>query len=227
MSLPITSEQFAISYPSLYHMAEENSWPSIQRHGLLSSTALLDLFEIDGDLRRSIESAHRPESVRIQHPEHGVAVIRDQKPMSETALQKCLEGMSAQQWYEMLNRRVFFWVTSERVETLLHARAYRDSTHTVIMIDTARLLGKYAATARLSPINSGSTIYRPQPRGLATFQLLADYPYAECRRLRGLGGAVAELTLDYSVPDIAGFVQKVWYRLGANEEELYSNHDPT
>ena len=35
-------------YPPLYHMAAEGSWPSIQRHGLLSTSALLDLYEVCG-----------------------------------------------------------------------------------------------------------------------------------------------------------------------------------
>src|SRR5579863_3070524 len=181
-------------------MAEADSWPSIRTHGLLSTTALLDLFEISGNLRRSIESVHRPESITIKHAVHGTATIRDQKPMSEKALLKCLEDMTPRQWYEMLNRRVFFWVTPERVETLLHARAYRESEQTVITIDTAHLLERYAAVARLSPINSGSTIYRPQPRGTNTFRPLREYPFAERRRIRGTAHAVAELTLDYSVP---------------------------
>jgi hypothetical protein len=58
-------------WPRLYHMAEAGSWPSIERHGLLSTTALLDLFEISGPRREAIESARRPESVKITHPLHG------------------------------------------------------------------------------------------------------------------------------------------------------------
>src|SRR2546425_1085258 len=106
-------------------MAEADSWPSIREKGLLSTTALLNLFGITGDLRCSIESAHRPESVTIRHPKHGAVVIRDQKPMHESALGKCLKGITPRQWYELLNRHVFFWVTPERVQTLLEARAYR------------------------------------------------------------------------------------------------------
>jgi hypothetical protein len=220
--LPITPEEFAQFYPRLYHMAEADSWPSIQRHGLLSTTALLDLFEISGDERTTIESVHRPNSVPIRHPTHGTAIIRDQKPMSDKALLKCLEkDTSPRQWYEILNRQVFFWVISERVESLLHARAYREIKQTVITLDTDRLLERYAPLVRLSPINSGSTIYRPQPRGAKTFQLLRDYPFAARKRIRGLAHAVAELTLDYSVPDISNFVISVEHRLGDRVEPLY------
>jgi hypothetical protein len=38
--------------PRLYHMAEADTWDSIREHGLLSTSALLDLFEIKGDVKR-------------------------------------------------------------------------------------------------------------------------------------------------------------------------------
>ena len=41
-------------YPRLFHMAEDGSLPSIQANGLLSATALLDLYGIDGDGRTAI-----------------------------------------------------------------------------------------------------------------------------------------------------------------------------
>ena len=44
--IAMTPEDMARKYPFLYHMAELSSWPSIQRHGLLSTSALLDLYEI-------------------------------------------------------------------------------------------------------------------------------------------------------------------------------------
>jgi hypothetical protein len=73
-------------------MAQLGSWPSIRKYGLLSTTALLDLFESRGDERFLIESCHRPESIPIVHPKHGRAVIRDQKPMSDQSVRKALVG---------------------------------------------------------------------------------------------------------------------------------------
>jgi hypothetical protein len=52
----LTTEVIATRWPRLFHMAEAGSWLAIQRYGLLSTTALLDLFEITGDDRDSIES---------------------------------------------------------------------------------------------------------------------------------------------------------------------------
>src|SRR5882762_11831030 len=88
----ITPNELSGRFPRLYHMAQLGSWTSIQKHGLLSTTALLDLFESRGDERFRIESCHRPESIPIVHPIHGRAVIRDQKPMSDRSVRKALVG---------------------------------------------------------------------------------------------------------------------------------------
>src|ERR1044071_5448626 len=140
-------------------MAHAEAWEGIRERGLLSTTALLDLFEIDGELRHKIESEHRPESVVIEHPVHGRAVIRDQKPMSEGALRKCLVRISPRQWYELLNGRVFFWLSRERLARLLSARAYRNAKHCVMTVDTGELIRHHLDRITLSPINSGSTIF--------------------------------------------------------------------
>jgi hypothetical protein len=43
----------------LYHMAEDGSWESIRQIGLLSTSALLDRFEVEGERRYAIESTRR------------------------------------------------------------------------------------------------------------------------------------------------------------------------
>jgi len=221
--MPITAEQFSTYYPRLFHMAEEGVWPSIKKHGLLSTAALLDLLEKNGELRRRIETEHRPESISIRHQTHGVAVIRDQKPMRERPLRQCLQGMTPQEWYAMLNGRVFFWVTEARVQTLLLAKAYRDRTHTVITVDTRRFFAKYANQILLSPINSGSTIYKPQPRGVQTFLPMAEYPFAERRKMRGIHNAVAEAVVTYAVPDLKDFTLRVEHCKGKKVLEVVYN----
>jgi hypothetical protein len=213
----MTIQEIIANYPRAYHMAESGTWDSIRRHGLMSTNALLDLFEVNGHERQRISEQHRPESITITHPKHGKAVIRDQKPMRDSALLKCLDkGITPTDWYRTLNRKVFFWLSEERLDRLLGARAYNKKTHCVIIIDTAKLLGQHADHVRLCHINSGSTIYRPQSRGANTFKTIGDYPFDEWRQKRGAKDAVVELVINYSVPDLVKFVLRVEERQGAN-----------
>jgi hypothetical protein len=196
-------------------MAESGTWDSIRKHGLLSTNALLDLFEINGEERQRIAERHRPDSVVITHPKHGKAVIRDQKPMSESALLKCLDhGIAPAEWYRTLNQRVFFWLSEKRLNGLLSARAYRSKQHCVLMVDSAELVRRYGKRIKLCPINSGSTIYKPQRRGVNTFKPICDYPFQEWKAKRGIESAVVELVVDYSVPDVADFVLRAEERNG-------------
>jgi hypothetical protein len=210
------AEDLTAQFPRLYHMAEDGSWPSIQTHGLLSTKALLDLFEVGDVERERVYSHHRPESVTIRHQEYGVAVVRDQKPMDDKGLIRSLgDGINPRQWYEMLNDRVFFWLSETRLERHLSARAYRDKSHTVLTIDTERLVHLHVDRITLSPINSGCTKPMPQPRGANTFLPISSYPFDYWVRKRGLkGDPVVELAVNYSVPDIAAMTLQVDRRAG-------------
>lgn len=219
--MPVTIEKLVESYPTLYHMAEAGTWDRIRANGLLSTTALLDLYENEGANRFRIESNHRPASVNIEHNEYGIATIRDQKPMRESSLLICLDEMTPNEWYRLLNGKVFFWPTIERLLTLLNGREYRDRTQLVIEVSTHELLRRHHENVSLSPINSGSTLYVPQRRGLYTFRGLETYPFEERRKKRGIRNAIAELTVEYSVPDIAEIYTTVnHYREGRIVDQI-------
>lgn len=195
-------------YPSVYHMATLGSWPSIQRRGLLSTSALLDLFEIGGDERQRIEGTRRPQSLTITHATHGSATIRDQKPLHDSMLQRCLQGkMTVEQWHRLLNGRVFFWVDEKRLNVLRQARAYRDERQTVIFADTRTLVERYGPRIRLAHINTGATRSVFHYRDSDTFRTIEDFSRPK----------VVELTVDYSVPDLADFVVSVENIGGAEE----------
>ena len=196
-------------YPRLYHMAQLGSWESIKRHGLLSTTALLDLFGVRGQERKAIEDQRRPDKVPIAHESFGSAVIRDNKPMSDLLLERCLVKMGKVDWYRLLNGHVFFWLTRRSLETFMCARSYRPEGHTIVTVSTSLLLARQRDRIRLSPINSGA-IYpgRPVERGPETFSTVADYDikkYAYRRR----DERVRELAVVYSVPDVEDLVTSV------------------
>lgn len=206
----ISSTALASRFPLLYHMAEDGSWPSIEKHGLLSTSALLDLFNISGTRRACIEAAHRRESVQIQNHLHGVAIIRDQKPMSDRGLSRCLQDhLSPVQWYKILNEKVFFWLTRPRLYKLLNAKFYRNKRHCLLTIDTGKLLERHASRVLLSSMNSGCTKPYPHPRGRDTFLSLDNYPYEHWNRKRRGKDPIVELTVHYSVPDIKDLVIRV------------------
>jgi hypothetical protein len=201
----VSAAQFAKHYPRLYHMAELGSWESIQRHGLLGTEALLDLFEVATGKRDAILTQQRTESVVIEHPVHGRAVIRDQKPLNRSKLERCLDGCSFQQWLQMLNSRVFFWVSRERLQTLMCAREYCGRTHLVLASDTLRLATDLHPQITLAPMNTGNTRPYAHPRGLSTFSPMAEYPFQD-RLRRGLYYTVVELAVEVGVRNIMDYV---------------------
>lgn len=183
----------AQTYPHLFHIAHADAWPGLRRHGLLSTTALLDLFEVKGKLRSALERQRRPDSVVITHPLHGTATIRDQKPLVEKSLASALVDMTVGQWYRLLNRHVFLWPTEARMHTMLEAAAYRRLPQLVVTLATDEVIQSHRRRILLSRLNSGATRPFACQRGRHTFQTLAHYPLAERIRRCGKAAAVAEV----------------------------------
>ncbi len=195
-------------------MAERGSWDSIQRYGLLSTSALLDLFEVTGRTRERIEAKHRPKNELIVHPSRGQAVVRDQKPMDDQSLLCCLlDDIKPKDWYRLLNERVFMWMSRDRLRRMLTARSYCTLEHDVLEINAAPLVAAYRDHITLSPINSGATkpFPRKQPkRGRSTFSRIEDYPYAMWHdKGKKAGECVVELAVTRGIPDIGRFVVRV------------------
>ena len=192
-------------YPMLYHMAEDGSWPNIQRHGLLSTTAILDKWEIRGNERKRLESQLRPGIVTLHHENYGDAKLRDQKAMKPDLLSKSLPtSISIEDWCMYINGRVFFWADWIGLKMLLSAKSYFNKPHVVITVDTVRLVNSYREKITLSDMNTGSTFPRrgktePERRDFNTFRKIADYN----------SGWVTELAVDYGITDVSNFVLSV------------------
>jgi len=206
--LKMTKYELIYRYPILYHMSEAGSWESIRKHGLLSTTALLDLFEVSNPKRDPIESHIRHENIDIEHPVHGKAVIRDQlklcdDPLRGVFLKDCLVSTTVSEWLKFLNGKTFFWVDTKRLTWMLKAPQYQDRGHWVITVDTRDLLDRYGSRVALSGLNSGS-ILNGKPRGPHTFKTISNYQLTW----------VAELAVEYSVPDIVELALSVdeWKR---------------
>ena len=211
------------AHPVVYHMADDGTWPSIASHGLMSTRALVNLFDPPEDIRRSLLEQVRRTSTTLNHPSYGTVVVRDQGPLK--FLDRCLTtGTTPQDFLNELNGRVFFWLSRDRLERLLNGRRYRSRPQTVIHVDTGRLLRVYGDRVQLAPYNTGSMHVPTAPkRGADVFVDLDSYPYESWRKKRGpRQDAVVELTVPDAVPDIADLVVRVerWVA-GRPTEVLY------
>ena len=113
----LTSELVRL-YPFLFHTVADGSWPSIREHGLLSTAAMLELWAVKEAQRRDLLTTVRSESVVIEHPRLGSAVVRDQGPIHAPSLGECLTDLSVEQWLQKLNERVFFFLQRGQVDGL-------------------------------------------------------------------------------------------------------------
>jgi hypothetical protein len=206
--MAIAAIQLVQRYPVLYHMASFGSWPLIRKHGLLSTAALLDLFEVSERAKNELLSAQRRESVAISHPVHGSAILRDQKPLSEKNLKRCLTDCDPDTWYTTLNERVFFWLNHDRLMTLMSASEYASKPHVILEVESAPLVSDYESEIELAPMNTGNTRPFPHPRGRSTFRKMSQYPYEGRHKLNDYS-AIVELTVLRGVPNIRQYLRKV------------------
>jgi hypothetical protein len=191
-----------------YHMAEATNWPTIQRDGLHSASALLDLAGVNIQERERLEKRQR-----LTHTElpNGVQ-IRDQGPMPPAALEKCLIGLTPNEWYALINTRIFFWLDPERLNR--HRAACKARPQVVLIVDANRLIAAYAEQVYLTPINSGNARRLPAKGGVATFVPYASWEASAWASeaaslgtpLRSPSHAPVELTITGSIPNIMQFV---------------------
>ena len=204
----MTEEELVRRHPRVWHMAAAGSWPGIRQRGLLSVTGLLDAYGYEGEARRAVESARRPDCVTLSREGMPDAVVRDNKPMFEKSLLKCLQdGLTPVQWYKTLNAKAFFWAERKRLDRLLGAYASRPQV--VLEVDTARLLERHGASVRLSAINSRQTARKAQLRGLATFSTVADFPNGTGPLGKKERPRVVEVVVQGGVPDVLDLIISV------------------
>jgi len=192
-------------YPRLYHMAEAGTWESIRQRGLLSASAVLDLFHLHGAQRAIYEDEHRAEMLSVPCGQTDHIVLRDQRPMPPERLRKALtDGTTPAQWYHLINGKVFFWAEHHRLLRLLNA--YGKDEHDVLILDTRSLVTSHLQNTWLCHMNSGNTLPIPHHRGVDIFQRIEDFPTKESGKPMK---AVVEVLVDRGVPDVATHTHEV------------------
>lgn len=193
-------------------MAERDTWESIKNRGLLSTTAVLDHFGVTGVERARYESEQRPAKMEVLPGHPKKITLRDQKPMPRNRLATALrDNITPEEWYRLINNKVFFWAEEERLHGLLNARDYRKLEHDVLTIDTSSFVRAHSERIWLCHMNSGNTWPWPHMRGHDTFRRIPDYPV---KRSGNPVKNVVELVVDHSVPDIANHVIEVRRMIG-------------
>jgi hypothetical protein len=193
-----------------FHLADVENWPLIQRDGLLSADALIVRAGLRGK-RAEPFRAYRSESMQLPS---GVW-IRDQRPMPPAALARCLDpDLDPNAWYALVNAKVFFWLSAERLDR--HRAACGARPQTILVIDLPALVARHGARACVTPFNVGNARRRPAPRGRRTFAplqtWLATRWATEARpgtAMRSPSHPPAELTVDHAVADLMDFVVDV------------------
>ncbi len=213
----MSPEELAVRCPTLYHVTTPGAWQTTKLHGLLTTTHILDLFQVETTVRADLETRSRRSEVALTHAQYGQIILNDNRPLSESALLKCLDDdLTAAQWLQMLNARVFFWPNPKALQNHLHAKLNRQRTREVIVIDTLEFAKAHAKRIELSPINSGATLRKAARRGLKTFTPLERYSFREWRRLRQGYDNIREIAVRGSIIDIARYVVDV-YRTDATK----------
>lgn len=197
----MTPDDLAALHPYLFHVTSPASWPQIQRHGLLSAQAAVDLFDPPSEIRAAVLTAQRPHAIPLKAPSLGAMEVNDQLPLSEKALERCLDdGLTATDWLTILNARVFFWPSEAALDRLLSAKINRTRPRDILVFDTLSVATEHLAQIELSPINSGATIRKPARRGHSSFTPLAKLSYRDWRRQRGGLEKIAEVSIRGSMP---------------------------
>lgn len=208
--------EFIRLYPRLFHVAEDGSWPSIERSGLLTAASLVERWQVAEPLRSRLLTEVRTEPTTITHPVLGSAVVPDQPALDARALQRSLGGTKASAWLELLAARVSFFVQPERLKALPNSRISRNRPSLLVIVDSASLLAAHADRVELCRIDPGAAQSRSaQPRGRDTFQTLEEFrhPSRTSPRPRDPWD-VAQLCIAGDVPDILDHVVRVERRHG-------------
>jgi len=190
-----------------FHLADVENWPSIQRSGLHSTAALIARDRLRGRAALPFTS-YRSASVRLPSG----AVIRDQRPMPPETLLRCLDdGLTPDDWYRLVNGKVFFWLDVARLNR--HLAACRARPQLVIEVDLRALVARHGRRACVTPFNVGNARRRPASRGHRTFVPLDAWLATRWASEAAPGGVPrarshppAELAIESAVPDLMALV---------------------
>ncbi len=153
----MTREKFIEKRPYMYHLTSMENFENIKNERkLFSATHLINLSDKTSEKKTELISSKRNCAITISA--NGTNVnIRDQQPISIKALGKCLtDNMTVEEYIQLLNSRVFFWPTKDRLGR--HYKRYREEDIVILRVSTQDLFDHNCIFLRfrtLNPAESG------------------------------------------------------------------------
>jgi len=183
-------QKFIAKNEFLYHLTDTLNWNNIRENRILfSAQTIVNRSHLEAEEKRYILHNRRPVHRIIEID--GISYsLRDQRPISETNLRKCLtDGWTNEDYILFLNSRVFFWPNLKRLWS--HYGTYSHEHPIILKVPTQTMLD-LNHNAEYCRLNSGATRSNPHwngappPRGEGTF-LTSQYYLLPV-------GSVAEVT---------------------------------
>ena len=201
----MSPEEFAARVPRLFHVTDRQAWPLIERHGLLSADTLIHRF-VSPEERDRVRETRRREPLTLHDGSNGRAMLNDNRPLHFARLAPVLEdGLTPQAWLRLLNGRVFLWPRLDRGATFLEAGRRGGREKLLLTLDALALAERHHERIDIAPINTGSALRSPTPRGRAIFTPIAQTTWDAWRTKRApakrTADVVAEVSVRGDVPD--------------------------
>ena len=146
-------DKFIEHFPFLYHLtSKQNAENIIENKMLYSTNSLIDMSQKSSD---SAIKTHKRFTHTFIDVNGKIISLRDQRPISEVALPKCLtDGWSTGDFLHHLNDRVFMWPTLERLGR--HFKRYEIEKPVIFRFSTKDIL-KANPHVKFCRLNSGAT----------------------------------------------------------------------
>ncbi|WP_156123703.1 hypothetical protein [Flavihumibacter sp. ZG627] len=146
-------QKFIEGRPYLYHLtSKENAKKIVAQKKLYSTNRLIDLSDNPDYLKLKRERRIGHKEILIKTESY---FLRDQRPISELALSKCLtHKWGVADFLEHLNERVFMWPTLDRLWR--HYDRYAGENPVIFRFSSKEIIG-LNNHAKFCRLNSGAT----------------------------------------------------------------------
>jgi hypothetical protein len=166
--------EIARAFPYLWHVTFDGAWDNILRAGLLPAAVLHPARA--GTFRSDITAA--------QQEDEWSAILRDQIK-SRNDPSGSLDDMTTDEWWRLVNSRVYFFCRATDAEKLATVYLRRGHAQQVLKVRTLPALDPVADLTEVTTVNAGVFPRVAGPtRGRETFVPLSAFPTNDAKRIK-------------------------------------------